>query len=421
MTEQLVDHWGDQPGDSAWSAALDQISAGLDALTALNPGFLPAAEQQRILVRMQALGARQSAVMMGLLASGNIASELGDRDAAGWLASALHVDPRAAHARTRLARDLEEKWSPVGSALAAGEISVEQASSIVHALNQLADEYAEATPEQLLAAERMLLEEAADLGPKDLRRAGHRIIELVAPQVFEAAEARRLAREEAAAQKRVTLTSRNRGDGTMEFYARIPLSAGVRLKTYLEAFAQPRKQALAAKGKRQPWDRLLGQAFVRLVELLDPDALPHHGGDATTVMITMSLDQLRNELGTASIGYEGDTISAAEARRMACNAEIIPVVMNGASEVLDLGRASRLANRVQRKYLRMRDRTCRAEGCTVPAPWTDIHHLDPWVEGGRTDLDNLISLCGHHHHTAHNPAYQMVRRPDGTVSFHRRT
>lgn len=421
MTEQLVDHWGDQPGGSAWSAALDQISAGLDALTALNPGFLSVAEQQKILVQMQALGARQSAVMMGLLASGNIASELGDRDAAGWLASALHVDPRAAHARSRLARDLEERWTPVGSALAAGEISVEQASAIVHTMNQLADEYAEATPEQILAAERMLLGEAADLGPKDLRRAGHRVIELVAPQIFEAAEARRLVREEAAAQKRVTLTSRNRGDGTMEFYTRIPLSAGVRLKTYLEAFAQPRKQSLAAKGDRQPWDRLLGQAFVRLVELLDPDALPHHGGDATTVMITMTLDQLRNELGTASLGYEGDTISVAEARRMACNAEIIPVVMNGASEVLDLGRASRLASRVQRKYLRMRDQTCRAEGCTVPVPWTDIHHLDPWVQGGRTDLGNMVSLCGHHHHIAHNPGYEMTRHPDGTVSFHRRT
>ncbi|MBO0841621.1 MAG: DUF222 domain-containing protein, partial [Nocardioides sp.] len=196
---------------------------------------------------------------------------------------------------------------------------------------------------------------------------------------------------------------------------------GARLKTYVEAVAQPRKQSLAARGERRPWDLLLGQAFIRLVEQMNPEHLPHHGGEATTVMITMRLDQLRKELGTAGIGFDGEKITAGEARRMACNAQIIPVVLGTDSEVLDVGRASRLATPVQRRALRVRYQTCCAEGCDIPAPWTDVHHLTPWSQGGLTNLQDLVLLCNHHHHVIHNPAYGYERLADGVIKFHRRT
>ena len=114
-------------------------------------------------------------------------------------------------------------------------------------------------------------------------------------------------------------------------------------------------------------------------------------------------------------------MTAGEVRRLACNAHILPAVLGGKSEVLDLGRALRLFSAAQRKALRLRDRRCRTEGCTVPATWCEAHHLRLWAAGGPTDLANGILLCSHHHHRAHDTRYAADRLPNGDVRFVRRT
>src|SRR5581483_8583374 len=127
-----------------------------------------------------------------------------------------------------------------------------------------------------------------------------------------------------------------------------------------------------------------------LLEHVDPDSLPRHGGDATTVMVTIGLADLRSELGAAAIGGldAEERISASEARRLACTAEIVPVVLGGRSQALDLGRGQRLFSPGQRKALRTRHSTCQVDGCDVPSTWCDAHHEDPWSRGGRSDLRN---------------------------------
>lgn len=327
MTTALVDHWSGQPGDAAWTTALDQISAGLETLTGLNPGFLAAGEKEQVLTRLHQQAARLAGVELAVIAAADdIAAEAGDKDVSAWLTRRLRLDRRVARAQVRLAADLDHRWTQVATTLAAGEITAEQARVIVKRLDRLAADPV-VTPEHQSKAEAMLLDEARSLPPAELNRAGKHILETIDPDLFEAAEARRLAAEEEAAQRRVALTHRNNGDGTMEYWLRVPTADGIRFQTYLESIAQPRKQRLADKGEKQPWERLLGQAFVQLLRLCDPAALPHHGGDATTVMVTMTLDQLGSELGTALIGFEGEKITAAEARKLACNAGIIPVVL----------------------------------------------------------------------------------------------
>lgn len=421
MTTALVDHWSGQPGDAAWTTALDQISTGLETLAELNPTFLDTTQKERVLARLGQQVAQLTGLELAVIATADdIAAAAGDKDVSAWLARRLHLDRRVARAQVRLAADLDDRWSQVREALERGEIAAEQARVIVKWLNRLAADPV-VTPEHHTKAEAMLLHEASSLPPAELNRAGKHILETIDPDLFEAAEARRLAAEEEAAQRRVVLTHRNNGDGTMEYWLRVPVADGIRLQTYLESIAQPRKQKLADKGEKQPWDRLLGQAFIHLLRLCDPGALPHHGGDATTVMVTMTLGQLRSELGTALIGFEGEKITAAEARKLACNAGIIPVVLGTDSVPIDAGRTARIALPIQRKLLWMRYQTCCAEGCDIPAPWTDVHHLHAWATGGRTDLHDLVLLCPHHHRAAHNPAYEHQRLADGTIRFHRRT
>jgi hypothetical protein len=170
-----------------------------------------------------------------------------------------------------------------------------------------------------------------------------------------------------------------------------------------------------------PPRRRLGQAFGAFLESVDPDRMPLHGGDATTVLVTIDLETLRSRL--AGVGMVGEEpISAGQARRLACTASIIPVVLGGASVPLDLGRAYRLFSSYQRKAMAVRDRRCRAEGCTVPAAWCEAHHAtNPWIRGGRTDLADGVLLCSWHHHRAHDPRYDARRLGDGDYRFHRRT
>ncbi|WP_255218009.1 HNH endonuclease signature motif containing protein [Micrococcus lylae] len=94
-------------------------------------------------------------------------------------------------------------------------------------------------------------------------------------------------------------------------------------------------------------------------------------------------------------------------RRIACDADIIPAVLGGEGEILDLGRARRLFTRAQRKAITARDGGCAAPGCTIPAAWCEVHHIDHWEHGGPTDVDNGVLLCSHHHHAVHSGWWEI--------------
>jgi len=85
-----------------------------------------------------------------------------------------------------------------------------------------------------------------------------------------------------------------------------------------------------------------------------------------------------------------------------CDAKIGRIVMQGTSEVLDLGRATRLASPAQRRAVLRRDEHCVWPGCDRPPPMCDVHHVIPWNHGGPTDLENLALVCGHHHRRIHH-------------------
>jgi hypothetical protein len=133
------------------------------------------------------------------------------------------------------------------------------------------------------------------------------------------------------------------------------------------------------------------------------------------------VDALRSGLGLAETST-GEVVTAAEARRLACTGGIVPVVLGGKSEVLELGRTRRLFSPAQRKAMAIRDRHCRAEGCDIPAAWCEAHHANkPWSQGGRTALAHGLRLSSFHHHPAHDPAWRPDRMPDGRIRFNRRT
>lgn len=286
---------------------------------------------------------------------------------------------------------------------------------------------ADVRPDLLEQAEAVLVEHCAELSPKDLKRLGDRVLELIDPETYDDQERQHLEAELARAQAETRLALHSRGDGTVDLVGRLPMAVGARLKTYLEGFASPRREGSgfllldAATGAKISHERRMGEAFCALLESIDPTALPLHGGTPTQVVVTIELDQLKSGLGVGVLA-DGTPITAGQARRMACNAGIVPAVLGGKSEVLDLGRTRRLFNGAQRKALAVQHRECQAEACTIPATWCEAHHAgDPWSRGGKTDLAEAKLLCSWHHHRAHDEAYSVKHLPNGDVRFHKRT
>ncbi|MBC7277493.1 HNH endonuclease signature motif containing protein [Nocardioides sp.] len=417
-----IDHWGTNPGDLV-SSALAAIETSLEELLAMDPIYWRTSQKKDYLAKAEKLQAQQAALTLRVLAvSGDIAAETGDKDASAWMRAELLVDKGTARAHIKLATAVT-KYELVSAGLAAGVLSEAKATVITKALDKIeADPVA--TSEDLVLAEKLLVEYATLATAKEVQTAGRRVLAKIDPDRFEEAEAKALLAEEERAQQKTALRVWDNHDGTIGFDGVLPTSIGMRFKKQVEAWAQPRKQQLVEKGAPlPPWERLMGQGLARLVETIDPTALPRHGGDATVVNVVISLEELRKELGTATLGFDetnGTTITAAEARRMACNATIIPWVLGGDSEVLDMGRASRVFVPVQRKALRLQQKCCQAEGCDMPPEWCDAHHFKAWAAGGKTDLKDGVLLCPHHHRLAHSPAYVHERLPDGTVRFTRR-
>lgn len=108
----------------------------------------------------------------------------------------------------------------------------------------------------------------------------------------------------------------------------------------------------------------------------------------------------------------GSVLPVETVRRLACDADIIPVVLNGSGVALDVGRAKRLATAHQRRALAARYETCAIPGCAVLFHRCEPHHLRPWESGGGTDLSNLLPLCVRHHHAVHEGGWKLEVDPD---------
>jgi hypothetical protein len=398
----------------------DQVTQAVEAVAQVQPVYMTPVEKTDAVVALdRAINALLELQLRVVASAKDAADQVLARDNGAWLALVTHADPSTGRAEGRLAQALDTRWEQVRAGMAAGTVSVDQARVVVAALEALP---ADLDPALVTKAEAQMVAYCADLRPGELRKLGRHLLEVIAPEIAEAALAKRLDEEEQRARERCRLTLRPVGDGTTRLSGLLPDVDATRLRTYLEAFTSPRKSRDAAIGAvdRIPYPRRLGHAFCALLEHLDPKKLPMHGGDATTLMVTIGLDALRSDLAAGGV-VGGEALSATEVRRMACNASIIPVVLGGKGEILDAGRARRLHPPHLRKLLRLRDQRCRAEGCTVPAAWTEAHHWKPWSEGGKTNLDDGILYCSWHHHRAHDQRFETDKLASGDIRFHRRT
>lgn len=399
----------------------------LRQLVALNPTFLSAEAKGEAIRQLVAIESMATEIRLGLMAS---AADLVDDSAfptmRAWLTANTGLAPSHAGRDAQLAAALE-KYPYLARAMGKGRVTVDQAHVITHSLDRLPHTL---DSRQLRRAEEYLVDAARTYGPLELRVLGDKVLEVIAPDTWEELEAQRLQKIEDSARAEQRLTLKARGDGTTQISGRLRDSVALRLARYLNSLANPRRDThgslLDSAGVATvPYPRRAAEAFGELLELVDLKKMPIHGGDATTLLVTISLDQLRTDLSVATLLDADDPdaesrITAGEARRLACNARIVPLVLGSNSEVLDVGRAARFFTTAQERALRWRHPECQGEGCHVPAAWTETHHRIPWARGGLTDLNNAELYCSYHHHLIHHPDWHHEHLTNGAVRFRRR-
>jgi hypothetical protein len=178
---------------------------------------------------------------------------------------------------------------------------------------------------------------------------------------------------------------------------------------------------VSGSGAAVGWPQRYGEAFVALLEHLPTDRLS--GKVAATVVVTVDHAALRDQVGAAHLDT-GHDLSASETRRLACGAGILPAVLDGGPLPLDLGRTKRFFTEAQRVALATVYEECAVEGCDRPYAWSELHHEDPWGQGGATDLELAIPACRPHHGRLHDRrfGYSVTRDDVGrkVVRLHRR-
>lgn len=273
---------------------------------------------------------------------------------------------------------------------------------MVPALDDLPDDL---DPDLARRAEQHLVGLCADFDAKALRVLGRHVLAVIAPEIGEAHEARLLEAEERRAHERTRLTTTRDGQGLVHGRFTIPELHGAMLDRALQALTwadhDPARRDLTTPQQA-------GHAFCDFLERLSEKDVPTVGGTGATVVVTMTLETLQGGLASAALD-NGDRLSAATARRLACEAGIIPAVLGGRSEVLDLGRRRRYHSRAKRIAIAHRDKHCRWTGCDAPPSRCHVHHTTPWSHGGPTTTDQGRLYCSRHHHRIHQQRERTQR------------
>ncbi|NJC74343.1 DUF222 domain-containing protein, partial [Planosporangium thailandense] len=327
----------------------------------------------------------------------------GAANTAAWLRDRYRVAAGAAAGQVKLAAALDAQVPATADALAVGRVNVEQARVIAAAVADL-------PPHLRPAGDAHLAGEATRFGPRELTLLGRRLWEVVAPeQADRQAQAALERAEDRAHAGRDFRLSEVPGTDRVRVTGWLDREAAAVVRAALDPLCAPRTSGPDSP-PRTPGQRR-ADALVDVCRLATATgALPDNGGDRPQLVVTVDHATLRTRLGVATLD-DGSPLSATTARRLACDAGILPAVLATTGQVLDLGRERRLFTGPLRRALILRDHGCAFPGCDRPPRWTDGHHIIHWADGGTTSLDNGVLLCGHHHRLIHHSPWQVRLNP----------
>ncbi|GAA2170035.1 HNH endonuclease signature motif containing protein [Glycomyces lechevalierae] len=214
------------------------------------------------------------------------------------------------------------------------------------------------------------------------------------------------------------------GNGMWHLEGTLSEATGRLLDKYLKtACPPPRQEDTEAEADTEGGEGLLPAQANRNAEALhqllagygsSPQAATRHGHTATLDLV-VDIETLQGKDTGRLPLLEGQPISVARARLLACEAGVIPSVFNYTTgEAVELGRAMRLPNASLRRKLELEQpKGCAWHGCDRPVAWTEAHHIQHWADGGLTTAENLILLCRFHHGRIHTTGWSVEKTGPG--------
>jgi hypothetical protein len=318
-----------------------------------------------------------------------LARELDRRVEIAPVLRALRVE--RPHEVIRTARVLGE-LPGLDKALAAGEVNrahvriAERTVRAVRTVNPGAVDEA-----GLAAIDGVFAAAARDLPPRQFQAAADHLLATLDPDGGDTIDPRRLDRRE--------LLIWDDPTGMTGVKGLLDPITGRWLKAAMDRWSKPEPAAEqdGLPGLRDP--RSTGQRQADALQLVCRLALgARRDPDRPHLVI-----QTRDEANTS-------TLTRAWFAPLVCDADLERLALDRDGAVLDLGRKVRTATPTQRRALIGRDQTCVIPGCTIPAAWSDAHHLHWWSKNGPTDMSNLAMLCGHHHTETHAGTWTLEMR-----------
>ncbi|MET7947197.1 DUF222 domain-containing protein [Micromonospora sp. NPDC005324] len=333
----------------------------------------------------------------------------GASSTAVWLRERLRLTVPAARRLIDLATALDTGNPGIRQALADGAISLDQARVIADTVDTVSTSADAETADKAVG---VLVGWAAQFDPTLLRKLGTRILDHVAPDLADAAAQAALDAEARRATRDRHLTLSTLTDGRLRLTGTLDTETAGLLRAAIDPLTAPS----GPDDSRSPGQRR-HDALADICRLtLRTGELPDSGGDPAQIVVTTSYDGLTRQLGSGNLDT-GLHLTPEAVRRLACDAAILPAVLSGAGQPLDLGRQRRLITGTLRRALVLRDGGCAFPGCDRPPRWCDAHHIHHWADGGPTSLDNAVLLCGHHHRHLHHTDWAVRLAGDGHPEF----
>src|SRR6478736_7941655 len=403
------------PGDVQHVA--EQVAAGLDQLLHAEYWKLPAADLLNAARTVEHLARLTYAVQVavaGEIDLAHLAQTHGQPSSAALLRHALNIGPGDARSRVRAAQavlpqdaisggEIPPRLPALGHALRGGVLGAEQVTIVVKTMSRIPTDVPPDIREQ---AETTLVGHAQDMDPTHLGVVATRLIDALDPDGdFEP--------RDPADRAELSLGPRDARTGLTGIKGRLDDLTVAAFIAATDAYARPRTEVDGVKDQRSAGTRLahaLGTVLDGYLAVADG---PTQAGERPHVTMTVQYDALTDRLGTAVLDATGVTVGPAQARRLLCDCDVIPAVLGSAGEPLDIGLATRIWPAGIRRAITLRDGGCVFPGCDRPARWSDLHHIQFWVDGGPTSVANGAVLCGYHHTLIHQGDWTVRMAKDG--------
>jgi hypothetical protein len=327
------------------------------------------------------------------------------------LAEIMHITRGAAKRLVEQAEQVTETLTPTGhvmppplpamrDAMRAGLVDGEHLEQVTKAMKEL--------PDWVSVADRELVETTL---AHTATTADHKVLAEHAEVLLERfdQDGHEPRHEDRLAEPKNSFTYQRTRDGGMDFKGHVERECAELWENLIHAFGSPTAEDPRSRQQR------LGDAMSEVIDAASNAAtLPTTGGEKPHLAVYLNWEVLTDAVGTATL-ESGTPLCASATRRLACDADIIPIVLGADSVPLDLGRTHRLIKPHQRKALIARDKGCAYPNCGAPASWCDAHHIIHWLHGGPTDLNNLVLLCRKHHRILHHSQWDVSINPQTGV------